>query len=116
MEMHLASRTANFLTTRHRQALTGPRAPSRHAADVIEAYIAIRDRLLREIENIVTPEKLDRLSIANDLVGTCLKPAPSSGDGDSLAESDAARERARCDTIRARIKKLRALVANAEWR
>jgi hypothetical protein len=114
--MHLAAPSSNVLARKHRQALAGPSAVSRYSTEVINSYIAIRDRLVDEVEKIATPEKLNRLAIANDLVVACLKPARHPYEAQSLPENEAVRERSRCETVRARLANLRALVAKADWR
>ena len=114
--MQLAAPSPRFLRRKHRQSLVGPSAASRYSADVVNAYIAIRDRLIEEVEKIATPEKLNRLAIANDLVLACLKPARPPYDAQFLPEADAARERSRCDSIRGRISSLLSAVTKANWR
>ncbi|MEP6603225.1 MAG: hypothetical protein ABJB69_04685 [Spartobacteria bacterium] len=114
--MQLTARSSNFLSRKHRQSLAGPRGPSRHAAEVVNAYIAIRDRLLEESKKIASAEILDRLSIANDLVFTCLRPARAPYDAQFLPEADAARERNRCEKVQGHVARLRGLVAAAVWR
>jgi hypothetical protein len=74
----------------------------------INAYIAIRDELFLEAEQSKTPAKFDTVTIANDFVESCLKPAPSPYETQCLPESDAARERKRCQAVRDRIAQLRA--------
>ena len=113
--MHVAAPSTGLLARKHRQSLAGPSAASRYSSEVINAYIAIRDRLVDEVEKIATPEKLNRLAIANDLVLACLKPARHPYEAQSLPEPDAARERSRCDAVRSKVSKLVAAVANANW-
>lgn len=114
--MQIAAPSPRFLRRKHRQSLAGPSGVSRYSTDVVNAYIAIRDRLSEEVEKIATPEKLNRLAIANDLVFACLKPARSPYDAQFLSETEAAKERTRCDSIRGRIAKLLAAVSKADWR
>jgi len=73
----------------------------------INAYIAIRDQLLSEAEKLHTSAKLASATLANDFVEGCLKPARSPYEGQCLPESDAVRERTRCEAVRARIAQLR---------
>ena len=73
----------------------------------INAYIAIRDQLLSEAEEVHTSAKLASTTLANDFVEGCLKPARSPYEAQCLPESDAARERKRCEAVRARIAQLR---------
>src|SRR5438477_11116607 len=79
---------------------------SKHAVEEIQAYIVIRDGLLAEAEKKATSELLRRLSIANDLVENCLRPARSPYEAQSFPETDAARERQRCETVRKRVAQL----------
>jgi hypothetical protein len=72
----------------------------------INAYIAIRDQLLAEAEKLHSSTKLASTILANDFVEGCLKPARSPYQAECLPESDAARERQRCEAVRERIKKL----------
>ena len=78
------------------------------AASEIYAYIAIRDELLAEAEEIKTRAKIDSLMVANDFVRGCLKAVRTPYQGQSLPEIEAARERERCDSVRHRITQLRA--------
>jgi hypothetical protein len=72
----------------------------------INAYIAIRDQLLAEAEKRHSTEKIASTALANDFVEGCLKPARAPYEGQCLPESDAIRERKRCETVRARIAQL----------
>ena len=73
----------------------------------INAYIAIRDQLLAEAEKLHTTAKVASTALANDFVEGCLKPARSPYEGQCLPESDAIRERKRCEAIRERLTQLR---------
>ena len=77
----------------------------------IHAYIAIRDQLLSEAEEARTQAKLASTTLANDFVLGCLKPARSPYEAQCLPETDAVRERQRCEAIRERIAQLRASAA-----
>jgi hypothetical protein len=74
----------------------------------INAYIAIRDQLLSEAEQARTQAKLASTTLANDFVLGCLQPARSPYETQCLPETDAVRERQRCEAIRERIEQLRA--------
>jgi hypothetical protein len=78
-----------------------------YSAAEINAYIAIRDELLVEAEELHTKAKLAATELANDFVFGCLKPARSPYEAQYLPESDAIRERKRCETVRNRIAELR---------
>src|SRR3989441_724985 len=73
----------------------------------INAYIAIRDELLAETEELHTSAKLAATELANDFVFGCLKPARAPYEAQYLPESDAIRERKRCEIVRERIAQLR---------
>src|SRR4029077_4522335 len=77
----------------------------------ITAYIALRDQLLAEAEELHTSAKLASTPLANDFVEGCLKPARSPYQAQCLPESDAVRERKRCEAVRSRIARLRNLVS-----
>jgi len=74
----------------------------------INAYVAIRDLALAEAEKDRSPVNLERVRSANDLVENCLKPARSPYEAQHLPETDAARERARCQAVKLRLFLLRA--------
>ena len=78
-----------------------------YSVDEINAYIAIRDELLTEAEELLTSAKLAATELANDFVFGCLKPARSPYEAQYLPETDAIRERQRCDAVRDRIAQLR---------
>ena len=82
-------------------------AGSKYAVGEIKAYIAIRDELLLEAEEASTRAKLDSVVVANDFVATCLKPARPPYEAQYLPETDAVRERARCEAVKNRVAQLR---------
>jgi hypothetical protein len=84
---------------------------SRHAIDEINAYIAIRDDLLAEAEELPTCAKLDSVAVANDFVETCLRSPRPSYKAQHLPEADAIRERKRCEEVKQRISELRSRVS-----
>ncbi|PYL54766.1 MAG: hypothetical protein DMF29_05685 [Verrucomicrobia bacterium] len=84
-----------------------PTFGSAYTVAEINAYIAIRDQLLAEAEEIGTASKLASTILANDFVLGCLQPARSPYEAQSLAETDAIRERQRCEIVRSRIAQLR---------
>jgi len=83
---------------------------SQYAVDEINAYIAIRDNLLAEAEATAARPNLRRLSLANDFVQSCLKPAWSPYETQYLPERDADRERKRCAAVKIRIAELHAQI------
>jgi len=77
----------------------------------INAYIAIRDQLFAEAEQIRTNAKVASTTLANDFVEGCLKEARSPYQAQCLPESDATRERKRCEAVRDRLAQLRSVAA-----
>ena len=73
----------------------------------INAYIAIRDQLLDEAEKLHTTTKIASTALANDFVEGCLKPVRSPYEAQCLPESEAVRERKRCEAVRERLTQLR---------
>src|SRR4051794_19620492 len=73
----------------------------------INAYIAIRDQLLDEAEKLHSTAKVASTALANDFVEGCLKPGRSPYEAQCLSESDAIRERQRCEAVRDRLTELR---------
>src|SRR5256885_13693790 len=78
-----------------------------YSAAEINAYIAIRDQLLAEAEEVRTSAKLASTGLANDFVQGCLQPARSPYEAQCLPEADAIRERKRCEAVRNRLVELR---------
>ena len=101
-----------FVAPKARQAKPTS-AGSPEAIAEINAYIAIRDELFAEAEQLRTPAKLASATVANDVVQGYLRPARSPYEAQSLPEPDAARERKRCEFVRGRIAQLRMLVSPA---
>lgn len=98
---------ANYPKPRRRLAKTANLSHSKYIVDEINAYIAIRDNLLAEAEEVRSCAKLNSLSVANDFVETCLRPPRPAGKAPHLPEADAARERKRCQAVKIRIAELR---------
>jgi hypothetical protein len=84
---------------------------SAYSTAEINAYIAIRDQLLAEAEELHSSAKLASTALANDFVEGCLKPARAPYEAQYLTESDAVRERKRCEAVRVRIAELRSHAA-----
>src|SRR2546421_5363167 len=102
------SSTKSSAKTKSRQATTLTSAfGSVYSVAEINAYIAIRDQLLAEAEELHSSAKLVSTALANDFVEGCLKPARSPYQAQCLPESDAVRERERCEAVRGRIAQLR---------
>jgi hypothetical protein len=78
------------------------------ASDEIDAYIAVRDSFLAEVEKMPTVNNLNRAVAANDLVASCLQPARSPYQAQSLSEAQAIVERKHCETAKVRLAALRA--------
>jgi hypothetical protein len=106
--MPLASSPIKFPS---RSKLRKTRSPRRigslNVIAEIKAYIAIRDGLLTEAEQLKTRAKIDSLAVANDFVQSCLKAARLPYESQCLPEADALRERKRCEAVRSRIAELR---------
>ena len=102
------SSTKPSAKTKSRQATTLTSAfGSVYSVAEINAYIAIRDELLAEAEELHTGAKLAAAELANDFVFGCLKPARAPYEAQCLPEADAIRERTRCEIVRDRIAQLR---------
>jgi hypothetical protein len=84
-----------------------PTFGSAYSVAEINAYIAIRDQLLAEAEEVRTTAKISSTALANDFVLGCLQPMRSPYEAQCLSETDAARERTRCEAVRDRIAQLR---------
>jgi hypothetical protein len=89
---------------------TSPAAGSKYVVDEIKAYIAIRDSLLVEAEQVMTRAKIDSATVANNFVITCLKPAQPPYEAQCLPKADAAREGKRCQEVKARLAELSARI------
>jgi hypothetical protein len=85
-----------------------PTFGSAYSVAEINAYIAIRDQLLAEAEQLRTAAKLASTALANDFVMGCLQPARPPYEAQCLPETDAIRERKRCEVVRNQIAQLRA--------
>jgi hypothetical protein len=109
MPARLASTPIKF-TSRSKPRKTKPprQTGSLNVIAEINAYIAIRDDLLAEAEQLKTPAKINSLTVANDFVQSCLKAARPPYELQYLPEADAVRERKRCEAVRSRIADLRA--------
>ena len=90
--------------------ITEPKS-SAYIISEINTFIAIRDYLLTEAEASKTREQINRASLANQVVETCLRPPRHPYEAQSLPEADAIRERKRCHAAESRIAKLRAKVS-----
>src|ERR1700720_4940145 len=76
-----------------------PTFGSAYTVAEINAYIAIRDQLLAEAEEVRTPSKLASTALANDFVLGCLQPVRPPYEAQSLPETDTIRERERCEAV-----------------
>jgi hypothetical protein len=112
MNQRAGSISARFDLANLRRPATGARgeSSSQQAVEEINAYITVRDVLLVEAEEVTTRGRLDRLTIANEFVETCLRPARSPYEAQCLAETDAIRKRKRCASVKVRIAELRLVV------
>ena len=106
MPLTISSPTSRT-TGKGRPEKKGQHPNSEYVIGEINAFIAIRDELLAEVEEAKTPSKLDSLIVANNFVESCLTPARSPYDMQFLPESAAKRERKRCEQIKRRVADLR---------
>jgi len=107
--MPLASSPIKFPSrSKLRKTRSARRIGSLNVIAEIKAYIAIRDGLLAEAEELKTQAKIDSLAVANEFVQSCLKAARLPYESQYLPEADAAGERKRCGAVRSRIAELRA--------
>lgn len=81
---------------------------SDYAVEEINAYIAIRDELLREAETTRSRTNLDTVNVANNFIAGCLTPARGPYANQCLPEKDAVRERQRCASVKERLTELSA--------
>jgi len=104
------STNARLRNLRKRAIGTDGERDLKHAVEEINAYIAIRDILLTQAEETTTSANLRSVTVANELVETCLRPARPPYEAQCLRESDAVRERERCASVKLRIAELRQCV------
>jgi hypothetical protein len=99
----------------YRQPATSAAPPNagQYAIEEINAYIAVRNGLLKEAEQTPTEASLDRLTLANNFVATCLRPARHPYILQSIPNIDAVPELKQCHSIEGRIAKLRATLSRA---
>ena len=105
--MPLTIGSSSGKTTSKTPASRRESANSEYVIGEINAFIAIRDELLVEAEEAQTESKLHSLIVANNFVESCLTPARSPYDVQFLPESDAKRERKRCEKIKRLVEDLR---------
>ena len=106
--MHLAAATKARSRSKLGNSKITQAATSPYNISEINTFIAIRDYLLSEAETSKTQEQINRASLANEVVETCLRPPRHPYEAQSLPEADAIRERKRCLAAKSRIAKLRA--------
>jgi hypothetical protein len=87
------------------------RPSSQNPVHEVETYIQIRDNFVAEAERTLTPKALERATLANEFVATCVKPARGPYQAQYLPEPVAMRERQRCEAITNRLALLSRLVA-----
>jgi hypothetical protein len=84
--------------------------PASSVAEEIFSFIAVRDLLLAEAEELTTEANLHRVWMANEFAERCLEPARPPYQAQTLPNADATFERHRCKTVKVRIAELRARV------
>jgi hypothetical protein len=100
------------LNPQNRTAATPPNS-RQYAIEEINAYIAVRNGLLKEAEQTPSETTLDRLSLANTFVASCLRPARHPYILQYIPQVDAVRELKQCHIVEGRIAKLRATLSRA---
>ena len=83
-------------------------APAENCADEIYSYLAARDLLLRNAESTPNESTVRRALAANEYAESCLRPAASPYQAQSLPAAEGARERLRCHAVKVRLGQLRA--------
>ena len=106
--MHVAAATKATSRSNLGRSKVNEPASSAYIIEEIYTFIAIRDYLLTEAEASKTREQINRVSLANEVVETCLRPARHPYEAQFLPEADAIRERKRCQAAESQIAKLRA--------
>ncbi len=85
-----------------------PQPDQRAIAEEIFSFIATRDLLLAEAEELPTEANLHRVWMANEFAERCLEPSRPPYEAQTLPAAEAGFERRRCQTIKVRIAALRA--------
>lgn len=85
-----------------------PPADTDSGAVEIYAYLAARNLLLREAEQNTTEVNLRRAAAANEFAESCLRPTHSPYQAQGFPETEAARERQHCSSVKVRLAELRA--------
>jgi len=106
--MHVATATKARSQTKLGPLKVTEPGSSACIVEEINTFIAIRDYLLTAAEASKTQPQINRASLANEVVETCLRPARHPYEAQSLPEADAIRERKRCLAAKLRIAKLHA--------
>ena len=107
MPLTIGSTITGRVSNKSRPAPQPESQKSEYVIGEINAFIAIRDELLAEVEEAKTPSKLESLIVANTFVESCLTPARSPYELQFLPESAAKHERERCEQIKRRVADLR---------
>jgi hypothetical protein len=107
MPLTIGSSTTGRAGKKSRPAQPRECQRSEYVIGEINAFIAIRDELLAEAEEVKTPSKLESLIVANNFVESCLTPARSPYELQFLPEPAANHERERCEQIKRRVADLR---------
>ncbi len=109
MQATLPSRRASKSPTLRPTSRASVTPPDHHAvAEEIFSFIAVRDLLLAEAEELPTEASLHRVWMANEFTERCLEPARPPYEMQTLPEAEAVFERRRCQTVKVRIAELRA--------
>ena len=97
--------------SKNRSAKSAARPPKTSentaVAEEIFSFIAVRDLLLAEAEELTTEASLHRVWMANEFAERCLEPSRPPYQAQTLPEAEAIFERRRCKTVKVRIAELR---------
>jgi hypothetical protein len=109
MQATLPHRQTHKIRALKPKSRSGAIQPDRHAvAEEIFSFLAARDLLLAEAEDLPSEASLHRVWMANEFAERCLEPARPPYEAQTLPEAESAFERRRCQTIKLRIAALRA--------
>jgi hypothetical protein len=99
-------------TTHSAKPAARPAAPpdNRAVMEEIFSFIAVRDLLLAEAEELTTEASLHRVWMANEFAERCLEPSRPPYQAQSLPEAEALFERRRCKAVKLRLAELRSRV------
>ncbi|MEO6873132.1 MAG: hypothetical protein ABI233_13080 [Chthoniobacterales bacterium] len=107
MQAILPHRQDRRISSAKRTARPATPADNHAVVEEIFSFIAVRDLLLAEAEELTTETSLHRVWMANEFAERCLEPSRPPYQAQSLSEAEAAFERHRCKTVKLRLAELR---------